>query len=70
MPAPAVRTFRHSEFPVDALVEAKAGRRISVVLPARNEAPTIGPIVAAVRRNLIERGLRLWSFPGSRIEIR
>src|SRR5438874_10491879 len=55
MPAPAVRTFRHSEFPVDALVEAKGDRRISLVLPARNEAPTIGPIISAVRRHLMKR---------------
>jgi len=55
MPAPAVRTFRHSEFPVDALVDAKGDRRVSLVLPAHNEAPTIGPIVAAVRRHLMKR---------------
>ena len=55
MPAPAVRTFRHGEFPVDHLVEAKGDRRVSLVLPARNEAPTIGPIVSAVRRHLMKR---------------
>src|SRR5438552_10954858 len=55
MPAPAVRTFPHSEFPVDALVDAKGDRRVSLVLPAHNEAPTIGPIVAAVRRHLMKR---------------
>ena len=55
MPSPAVRTFNHREFPVDRLVEAKGNRRISVCLPARNEAPTIGPIVAAVRRHLMRK---------------
>jgi glucosyl-3-phosphoglycerate synthase len=55
MPAPAVRTFNHRDFPVDRLVEAKGNRRISVCLPARNEAPTIGPIVAAIRRHLMRK---------------
>jgi len=55
MAAPAVRTFHHREFPVDQLVEAKGDRRISLCLPARNEAPTIGPIVSAVRRHLVKR---------------
>src|SRR5207302_8597419 len=55
MPSPAVRTFDHREFPVDRLVEAKGDQRISVCLPARNEAPTIGPIVSAVRRHLMRK---------------
>ena len=55
MPSPAVRTFSHREFPIDRLVEAKGDRRISVCLPARDEAPTIGPIVSAVRRHLMRK---------------
>src|SRR5437588_6991983 len=55
MPSPAVRTFNHREFPVDRLVEAKGDQRISLCLPARNEAPTIGPIVSAVRRHLMRK---------------
>src|SRR4051812_5637697 len=55
MPSPAVRTFNHRDFPVDGLVEAKGNQRISVCLPARNEAPTIGPIVSAVRRHLMRK---------------
>src|SRR6266536_3928102 len=55
MPAPAVRTFNHRDFPVARLVEAKGDQRISVCLPARNEAPTIGPIVAAIRRHLMRK---------------
>ena len=41
---------------VAALVAAKeaAGTTISVCLPARNEEPTVGQIVATVRRNLVE----------------
>ncbi|RYI99607.1 MAG: glycosyltransferase, partial [Actinomycetales bacterium] len=38
-----------------ALVAAKAGRRISVVLPARNEAATVGTIVSTVRAGLVEQ---------------
>jgi glucosyl-3-phosphoglycerate synthase len=30
-----------------------AGRRVSVILPARNEETTIGPIVSSIRRQLI-----------------
>ncbi len=52
-----MRRFHHSEF-VDtgALVAAKAagGQRISVCIPTRNEAETIGMIVATVRRELVE----------------
>src|SRR5437763_16654953 len=55
MPSPAVRTFNHREFPADRLVEAKGDRRVSVCLPARDEAPTIGPIVSAVRRHLMRK---------------
>lgn len=52
----ALRTFRSADFePVEGLVEAKGGARVSVVLPARNEALTIGPIVTAIRQILMER---------------
>jgi glucosyl-3-phosphoglycerate synthase len=39
---------------LQALVRAKAGTVVSVCLPARNEEATIGPIVASVRRHLME----------------
>jgi len=46
------RRFAHTRFEPAALVAAKAGRRISVCIPARNEAATVGgvvsPIVAAL----------------------
>ncbi len=32
-----------------------AGRRVSVILPARNEETTIGPIVSSIRRQLIQQ---------------
>ncbi|GAB3146052.1 glucosyl-3-phosphoglycerate synthase [Micromonospora sonneratiae] len=34
---------------------AKGDNRISLVIPARDEEATVGPIVAAIRRHLIER---------------
>jgi glucosyl-3-phosphoglycerate synthase len=37
------------------LAERKNGQRISVVIPARDEEGTIGPIVATIRRCLIEQ---------------
>jgi glucosyl-3-phosphoglycerate synthase len=48
-PAPIVRTWHHAEFPEARLRAAKRGRSISVCLPARDEAATIGPIVRVCR---------------------
>jgi glucosyl-3-phosphoglycerate synthase len=47
---PLFRTFHHEEFGVAALVEAKVAlaQAVSVCLPARNEAATVGPIVAEI----------------------
>ena len=41
-------TFAHGEFEVEALVAAKAGRSVSVCIPARNEEATVGAIVHAI----------------------
>jgi glucosyl-3-phosphoglycerate synthase len=51
------RVATASEFDVRRLVAAKAGQgsTVSVVLPARNEARTIGPIIRAVRHHLVDR---------------
>jgi glucosyl-3-phosphoglycerate synthase len=43
-----LRTFHFREFDFDRLVAAKKGRRISVVLPARDEAATVAAIVRTV----------------------
>ena len=48
------RTSRASQWRVPRLVEAKNGTRVSVVLPARDEAATVGAIVAGIRRALVE----------------
>src|SRR5437868_421907 len=50
-----VRTLDARSFDLDVLVDAKRGRRVSVCLPARDEEATVGPIVAAIRRELVER---------------
>jgi glucosyl-3-phosphoglycerate synthase len=49
------RRFHHREFRVDRLLEAKGSTTVSVCLPARNEAATVGPIVEAIRTELMER---------------
>ncbi|MBK5223423.1 MAG: glucosyl-3-phosphoglycerate synthase [Acidimicrobiia bacterium] len=48
-----IRTFHHRDARASSLVERKGTRRISVCLPARNEAATIGPIVAAIHAELV-----------------
>jgi len=50
-----LRSFHHTQFPVHRLLEAKRGRRVSVCLPARDEAATVGHTVEVVRRDLMER---------------
>jgi glucosyl-3-phosphoglycerate synthase len=50
--ARASSTWR--DWPAADLLAAKGDHRISVVIPARNEAATIGEIVAAVRADLVD----------------
>jgi len=45
-----------AEFDAAGLVAAKAGRTVSVCIPARNEAGTIAPIVRTVVRHLTATG--------------
>lgn len=49
--------FHHRDFTPAALAASKAaqGTTVSVCLPARDEAATVGPIVAGIRRELVER---------------
>jgi len=49
------RSSRAPQWPVPRLLAAKGGARISVVIPARDEAATIGAIVTEIRHKLIER---------------
>ena len=52
-----IRTFHHEDFAAAQLAEQKArhGHRVSVCLPARDEAATIGAIVEDLRCSLVER---------------
>jgi glucosyl-3-phosphoglycerate synthase len=49
-----IRTFSHTEFTAADLAGAKGGRRVSVCIPAHDEAATIAPIVREVRHELLE----------------
>jgi glucosyl-3-phosphoglycerate synthase len=42
------RSFHHGDFPVVKVLEAKAGRTVSVCIPARHEGSTVGSVVRAV----------------------
>lgn len=60
-PADPDRLFDHEDYQADVLVAAKETARIggrplsvSVVLPAKNEEPTVGPIVATLHDRLVE----------------
>jgi glucosyl-3-phosphoglycerate synthase len=48
-----LRSFRYDQFPPERLVEAKRGRRVSVCIPARDEAATIARVVQVVRAELM-----------------
>lgn len=49
-----IRTFDHREFDPEAMVAEKGGHRISVCLPARDEAATVGGIVSSIVQHLVE----------------
>src|SRR4051794_14151495 len=55
VPTAALRTFSASAFAPDHLVAAKGARTISVCLPARDEAATVGPIVATIVEELVDK---------------
>ena len=50
-----IRSFHHSDFATGHLVQAKRGRLVSVCLPARDEAATVGRVVETIRTELMER---------------
>lgn len=58
MPASVIRTFHHGEFALADLVDRKHAApvptTVSVCIPARDEAATIGPIVERIRRDLVD----------------
>jgi glucosyl-3-phosphoglycerate synthase len=50
-----IRSFEISDHTIEAALLAKAGRTVSMCIPCRDEAATIGPLVSAIRHELIER---------------
>jgi glucosyl-3-phosphoglycerate synthase len=49
------RSSQAADWPVPRLLDNKGETRVSVVLPALNEAATVGRIVARIRRDLVDR---------------
>ena len=50
-----VRTFDIEGIDAATVVEAKAGRTVSLCIPCRDEAATIGPLVSLIRSELISK---------------
>jgi glucosyl-3-phosphoglycerate synthase len=48
------RSFHHRDFPAPFVQASKHDRSVSVCLPARDEATTVGQIISAVRKALVE----------------
>ncbi|MFC4058919.1 glucosyl-3-phosphoglycerate synthase [Planomonospora corallina] len=48
------RTSSSADWPLPRLLEARGDTTVSVVLPARDEGETVGEIVTAIRRELME----------------
>jgi glucosyl-3-phosphoglycerate synthase len=51
--AAGVRTFEPGRLEHESIVAAKQGRTLSVCIPCRDEAATIGTLVSAIRRDLM-----------------
>jgi len=54
MTTSTVRTFDTDGWTAERLVAAKGGRTITLCFPCRNEAATIGELVASAHRDLVE----------------
>lgn len=48
------RSYAWTDFPAERVQAAKRGRRVTVCIPARDEAATVGRIVSCIRRDLVE----------------
>ncbi|MCE9622791.1 MAG: glucosyl-3-phosphoglycerate synthase [Actinomycetia bacterium] len=51
----AIRSFEMNASTIESVVFAKAGRTVSLCIPCRDEAATIGSLVSAIRHELVER---------------
>lgn len=49
-----IRTAHWDDWTLDDLLAAKGAQRVSLVVPARNEAGTVGDVVARVRERLVD----------------
>jgi glucosyl-3-phosphoglycerate synthase len=49
-----IRTARWDDWTLDDLLAAKGETTVSLVVPARNEAATVGEVVARVRERLVD----------------
>jgi glucosyl-3-phosphoglycerate synthase len=49
------RRFGHREFSAETLASVKKAPTVSVCLPARDKAATIGPIIEAIKADLVEK---------------
>jgi glucosyl-3-phosphoglycerate synthase len=47
-------TFHWDDWTLEELLAAKGAQRVSLVVPARNEAPTVGDVVSRVRAALVD----------------
>jgi glucosyl-3-phosphoglycerate synthase len=50
----AIRTARWDDWTLDELLALKQGTTVSLVVPARNEAATVGDVVGRVRERLVD----------------
>ena len=50
-----VRSIDATGWTAARVLDAKAGRTVSMCIPCRDEAATIGPLVEATRRDLVDR---------------
>lgn len=55
MGTPELPRFHHGDFNAPQLADRRGATTVSVCLPARDEGATVGPIVEAIRVELIER---------------
>ena len=53
---PTTLEFHHSRFDPAELAARRGGLRVSVCIPARDEAATVAAVVSAVRRELTSNG--------------
>jgi len=50
-----VRLFEIDDCATEAVVDAKNGRTVSVCIPCRDEAATVGPLVSSIRSELVQK---------------